>query len=71
MNELTTENTDSQQRRPELRMCAPAFRLRKKNETESLYIPQGGNSVSASGVAGIMGTSQQFRCQRHSLEEHK
>lgn len=30
MNELTTENTDSQQRRPELRMCAPAFRLRKK-----------------------------------------
>ena len=59
MNELTTENTDAQQRRPELRMCTPMFRLRrKKKETESLYIPQAGNSVSASGVAGIMGTRQ-------------
>lgn len=44
-------------REARIKNVCSSIEIKKKIETGSLYIPQGGNSVSAPGVAGIMGTS--------------
>ena len=44
-------------REARIKNVCSSVEVKKKIESESLYIPQGGNSVSASGVVGIMGTS--------------